>query len=350
MMQPEHWGTFQGQPIFLYVLKNEHGVEVRATSYGARLIGILLPQRGGGHSNIVLSYDRLADYISGRAYLGATIGRYANRIANGLFVLNGKSYQLPCNEQSDTLHGGFHGFDKQVWSARVVPGAVDAKAIEFSYTSPDGDEGFPGTLNARITYTLNNQNELEIQYWAESDSDTVLNLTNHTYFNLTGSADRKILDHELFLNSEQYLPIDEKLIPTGGIASVADTPFDFRTPKRVGQDLGVVNKQLQYAKGYDFNWIIHRQTSSELELAARVSEKVSGRTMEIFTSQPGVQFYSGNRLEEGSDPSSRVFAAHSGLCLETQHFPDSVNKPQFPSTVLRAGSIFRSSTVLRFHW
>jgi aldose 1-epimerase len=349
-MRVESWGILEGGQIERFTLANCNGIEATIASYGATLTSLVVPDVNGDRRNIVLGYDNLSDYCGSQAYLGATIGRYANRIANGHFVLNGKTYKLTRNEAPNTLHGGFCGFDKKRWFVVDSKPAAKEEAVELSYFSPDGEEGYPGSLNVRVKYLLNDDNELAISYTASCDADTVVNLTNHSYFNLAGSHSGSILDHRLFLNADGYLPVDAGLIPTGEIRRVANSPFDFCVPKLIGRDIENSDEQLSYCGGYDMNWILNRTSPQTLELAARISHEGTGRTMEICTTEPGIQFYSGNQLEGSSAPRAYPYPARSGLCLETQHFPDSPNKPQFPTVVLHAGSIYRSATIFRFSW
>jgi len=342
--------TADGKPVELFTLTNAHDVEVRAMTYGATIVWLHAPDREGHLDDIVLGYPTLAGYLAQSPYFGAIVGRYGNRIAKGRFTLDGKTYQLATNNGPNHLHGGVKGFDKVVWSAE--PAETDSSAaVTFSYISPAGEEGYPGTLHARVTYTLTDRNELRVEYVATTDQATPVNLTQHSYFNLAGAGTRDILGHELMIAADRYTPVDATLIPTGEIAPVAGTPFDFRTPTAIGARIDQPDVQLQNGKGYDHNWVLNRASAAEgaLVLAARVIEPTTGRTLDVFTTEPGIQFYSGNFLDgtiTGKD--GRVYRHRYGFCLETQHFPDSPNHPNFPSTILRPGREYRSTTVFQF--
>ena len=342
--------TADAKPVELFTLTNAHDVEVRAMTYGATIVWLHAPDREGHLDDIVLGYPTLAGYLAQSPYFGAIVGRYGNRIAKGRFTLDGKAYQLATNNGPNHLHGGVKGFDKVVWSAE--PAETDSSAtVTFSYVSPAGEEGYPGTLRARVTYTLTDRNELRVDYLATTDQATPVNLTQHSYFNLAGAGTRDILAHELMIAADRYTPVDATLIPTGEIAAVAGTPFDFRTPTAIGARIGQSDVQLQHGKGYDHNWVLNRAGAAEgaLVLAARVTEPTTGRTLDVFTTEPGIQFYSGNFLDgtiTGKD--GRVYQHRYGFCLETQHFPDSPNHPNFPSTILRPGREYRSTTVFQF--
>ena len=342
--------TSDGKAVELFTLTNAHGVEVRAMTYGATIVSLRTPDRGGHLGDIVLGYPTLAGYLAQSPYFGAIVGRYGNRIAKGRFTLDGKAYQLATNNGPNHLHGGVKGFDKVVWSAE--PAETDSSAtVTISYVSPAGEEGYPGTLRARVTYTLTDRDELRVDYLATTDQATPVNLTQHSYFNLAGAGTRDILAHDLMIAADRYTPVDATLIPTGEIAAVAGTPFDFRTPTAIGARIGQSDVQLQHGKGYDHNWVLNRAGAAEgaLVLAARVTEPTTGRTLDVFTTEPGIQFYSGNFLDgtiTGKD--GRVYQHRYGFCLETQHFPDSPNHPNFPSTILRPGREYRSTTVFQF--
>jgi len=342
--------TADAKPVELFTLTNAHDVEVRAMTYGATIVWLHAPDREGHLDDIVLGYPTLAGYLAQSPYFGAIVGRYGNRIAKGRFTLDGKAYQLATNNGPNHLHGGVKGFDKVVWSAE--PAETDTSAtVTFSYVSPAGEEGYPGTLRARVTYTLTDRDELRVDYLATTDQATPVNLTQHSYFNLAGAGTRDILSHELMIAADRYTPVDATLIPTGEIAPVAGTPFDFRTPTAIGARIGQSDVQLQHGKGYDHNWVLNRAGAAEgaLVLAARVTEPTTGRTLDVFTTEPGIQFYSGNFLDgtiTGKD--GRVYQHRYGFCLETQHFPDSPNHPNFPSTILRPGREYRSTTVFQF--
>jgi len=342
--------TADGKPVELFTITNAHGVEVRAMTYGATIVSLRTPDRGGQLGDIVLGYPTLAGYLAQSPYFGAIVGRYGNRIAKGRFTLDGKAYQLATNNGPNHLHGGVKGFDKVVWSA--APAETDSSAaVAFSYVSPAGEEGYPGTLRARVTYTLTDRDELRVDYFATTDQATPVNLTQHSYFNLAAAGTRDILGHELMIAADRYTPVDATLIPTGEIAPVAGTPFDFRTPTAIGARITQPDVQLQNGKGYDHNWVLNRASAAEgaLVLAARVIEPTTGRTLDVFTTEPGIQFYSGNFLDgtiTGKD--GRVYRHRYGFCLETQHFPASPNHPNFPSTILRPGREYHSTTVFQF--
>ncbi len=342
--------TADGKPVELFTLTNAHGVEVRAMTYGATIVSLRTPDRGGRLGDIVLGHPTLAGYLAQSPYFGAVVGRYGNRIAKGRFSLDGKAYQLATNNGPNHLHGGVRGFDKVVWNAE--PAETDSSAaVTFSYVSPAGEEGYPGTLHARVTYTLTDRDELRVDYLATTDQATPVNLTQHSYFNLAGAGTRDILGHELMIAADRYTPVDATLIPTGEIAPVAGTPFDFRTPTAIGARIDQNDVQIQNGKGYDHNWVLNRAGAAEGALvhAARVTEPTTGRTLDVFTTEPGLQFYSGNFLDgtiTGKD--GQVYRHRYGFCLETQHFPDSPNHPNFPSTILRPGREYRSTTVFQF--
>ena len=341
--------TTDGVPIYRYLLDNKKGVEAVVISYGATLVSLKIPDRNGKVADIVLGYDNLEGYEQGKSYFGGTIGRYGNRIAGGQFTLDGTLYHLPKNDGPNTLHGGTIGFNKRVWKA-VDRSTASAQVLELSYTSPDGEEGFPGTLKVHVTYTLPAEtNELRIDYSATTEKDTVLNLTNHSYFNLSGDPHNTILDHQLLLRAKEFTPVDSTLIPTGELLAVQGTPFDFTKPTAIGARINQDDQQLKFGKGYDHNWVLEKTEKGGLQLAAEVFEPTSGRVLEVLTTQPGIQFYSGNFLDGTAIGKGGIAYAHrTGLCLETQHFPDSPNHPKFPSTELKPGHTFRSTTVLRF--
>ena len=301
----------------------------------------------GKSGDIVLGFDSLAPYLAGTPYFGALIGRYGNRIGGARFELDGNTHELPANDGGNHLHGGERGFDKVVWSAEPFERATE-RGLVLKYTSPDGEQGYPGTLNATVTYTLTDGNELVVEYQATTDQPTPVNLTQHSYFNLAGDGAGNILGHELMIAASHYTPVDSTLIPTGEIAPVAGTPFDFRTATPIGARIAGDHVQLKYGLGYDHNWVLDR-TGEGLELAARVVEPTSGRTLEIRTTEPGIQFYSGNFLDGTiTGKAGHVYAHRTGFCLETQHYPDSPNQPSFPTTILRPGEEYRTRTVFTF--
>ncbi|TWT42656.1 aldose epimerase family protein [Botrimarina hoheduenensis] len=335
--------------IRLFTLRNASGIEVRITNYGAIITSIRTPDRDGELADIALGYTRVEDYINAvdKPYFGAVVGRYGNRIAGGQFTLDGESYELARNNGENHLHGGVIGFDKVVWAAEPLP---ESNALRLTYRAKDLEEGYPGNLDLEVVYRLTDKDELVVSYRATTDKATPVNVTQHTYFNLRGEGDGTILGHELMLNADGYTPVDEGLIPQGKIAPVTGTPFDFRTSKSIGKDIGTENEQLQFGGGYDHNWVLNREgDTASLVLAARVYEPESGRAMEIRTTEPGIQFYSGNFLDGRLfGKSGKSYVHRGGFCLETQHFPDSPNQPHFPSTILRPGELYESTTVLRF--
>jgi aldose 1-epimerase len=340
---------FQGKPIEMVTLKNASGMEVQAISYGAIITSIKVPDRTGKLADVVLGFDQSSQYFADPTppYFGAIVGRYGNRIANGAFALDFKKYVLVKNNGPNHLHGGTKGFDKVLWSVATKNAPEGAAAI-FTRTSPDGEEGYPGNLAVRVTYTLTDKNELIVDYHATTDKPTVVNLTQHSYFNLAGEGSGDILAHQLTLNADRYTPVDATLIPTGQLAPVAGTPFDFRKPTAIGARIAEDNAQLKNGKGYDHNWVVNRKGAG-LELAARLTEPKSGRTLEVTTTEPGIQFYTGNFLDGTiKGKGGHVYGLRSALCLETQHFPDSPNHKAFPSTELRPGKSYESRTVFTF--
>ena len=342
--------TASGQRASLYILKNKNGMEVSLCDFGATVVAIRVPDSTGKPADVALGFDDVQHYAESTFYFGGTIGRYANRIARGTFSLDGRRWVLGKNEGENTLHGGIRGFNKQTWESQIVYDN-DGSAVRFSYLSPDGQEGFPGTLTANVLFALaTHRNELRMDYSATTDKPTVLNLTNHTYFNLAGEGAGEILSHRLTLHASRFTPVNEKLIPTGTLQDVSDTPLDFRQPAAIGSRIGDEHEQLKLAGGYDHNWVIDRRTDERGPvLAARVTEPRTGRVLEVLTTEPGIQFYSGNFLD-GTEmgKSKQAYPFRTGFCLETQHFPDSPNHPSFPSTVLMPGKTFQSTTIFRF--
>jgi aldose 1-epimerase len=338
--------TSEGTDVHLYILQNKSGAKVSITDYGATIAAIQVPDRSGKLADVVLGYDSLQGYETGTSYFGGLIGRYGNRIGGAKFTLDGQTFLLAKNDGRNSLHGGKRGFNKVVWTAHE-PFSKDGQTLELTYVSKDGEEGYPGTLSVRVRYTWTDRNELRVQYFAQTDKPTVVNLTNHSYFNLTGDSRKDILGHMLQLEAPRFTPIDDGLIPTGELRKVEGTPFDFRTPVAIGKRIADSDAQLKLGKGYDHNWVL--AGGNGLNLAARVVEPVTGRVLEIRTTEPGVQFYSGNFLDgaaggkNGSD-----LAYRSGFCLETQHFPDSPNRANFPSTTLRPGQTYQTQTTYRF--
>jgi aldose 1-epimerase len=332
----EHFGTTDGQLVYLFTLTNESGFEVSITNYGGAVVSLKTPDRNGSFGDVVLGFETLAEYVGNPLFFGALIGRYANRIARGRFSLDGVEYQLTQNDGVNHLHGG-RGFDKRVWTA-LEQAESSAASLRLEYLSRDGEEGYPGNLRAQVTYTLADD-ELQIHYEATTDRDTIINLTNHSYFNLAGRG--SILDHELTLHADAFTPVTGDLIPTGELKPVRDTPWDFTRGKAVGRDLAA-------AGGYDHNFALNDYDGS-LRTAARLYDPGSGRVLEILTTQPGMQFYSGNFLDGSfAGKGGMVYNKYAALCLEPQHFPDSQNHPNFPSTVLRAGEVYRQLSIYRF--
>jgi aldose 1-epimerase len=336
-----------GQAIDLYTLTNKNGMEASIINYGGALVTLKTPDRNGKLDDVVLGFDTLDGYLKTNPYFGALIGRYGNRIGKASFTLEGVLYKLPANDGPNTLHGGLKGFDKVVWQARDVSDAQSPR-LELTYLSKDGEEGFPGNLSVTVVYSLTANNELRIDYTATTDKATVVNLTNHSYFNLAGQGQGDILGHELTLNADRFTPVDKVLIPTGELRSVEGTPFDFRKPVAIGARINQDDEQLKFGRGYDHNFVLNSGGGS-LSLAARVHEPKTGRVMEVLTTEPGIQFYSGNFLDGTAiGKGGKPYPLRSGFCLETQHFPDSPNKPKFPSTVLKPGEKYQTTTIYRF--
>jgi aldose 1-epimerase len=336
-----------GKAVEVYTLRNARGMVVRAITYGAIIQAIRVPDRSGRLDDVTLGYDSLPGYLTDSPYFGAVVGRYANRIARGRFALEGRTYRLATNNGPNHLHGGLKGFDKVVWKAASFQRG-DSFGVEFQHTSPDGDEGYPGTVQASVTYTLTSRNQLLVEYRATTDRATPVNLSQHSYFNLGGGGSGPILGHVLTIDADRYTPVDSTLIPTGELAPVANTPFDFRAPTAIGARIGQDHPQLRYGKGYDHNFVLNR-SSSALIHAVRVVEPASGRTLDISTTEPGLQFYSGNFLDGSiKGKSGHGYGHRTALVLETQHFPDSPNHPNFPSTILKPGQEYRSKTIFAF--
>jgi len=339
--------TKDGQSVDLYTLTNDHGMVVTLTNWGATIVSIQVPDRSGKNADVALGYDTAAGYIDDTAYLGVTVGRYGNRIAKGRFKLDGKEYRLAQNDGENHLHGGVAGFNKELWEAKEIKPA-EGVAVQMHYLSKDGEEGYPGNLDVSVTFSLNNKNEIKIDYQATTDKPTAVNLTNHSYFNLLGDAAGDILGHEMMINADRFTPVDSGLIPTGELRPVAGTAMDFKQPKAVGARINDKYEQLVLGKGYDHNWVINPAGAAP-RLAARVSEPKTGRVLEVLTTEPGIQFYSGNFLNGTiKGKKGKVYEHRYGLCLETQHFPDSPNHPDFPSTTLKPGEKYQTTTIYRF--
>ena len=339
--------TSDGQPVDLYTLSNSSGTELRVTNYGGIIVALRVGDRNGKLADIVLGHDELKGYFSNSPYFGAIVGRYANRIAGGKFKLDGAEYHLATNNGPNSLHGGLKGFDQAVWNTSTSSGS-DGDTVAFSYTSKDGEEGYPGNVQIKVSYTLTKHNELIVDYVATTDKATPINLTQHTYFNLQGEGAGNVLRHEIRLNAEHYTPVDKSLIPTGEILTVKGTPLDLTSPTAIGAHIDSTFDQMALARGYDHNYVINR-TNDSLQFAARVREPISGRVLEVYTTEPGIQFYTGNFLDGSiKGKQGHVYQQRSGFCLETQHYPDSPNHSNFPSTILRPGTTFHSTTKYRF--
>jgi aldose 1-epimerase len=330
------WGESDGKKVQLFTLTNKKGTQVKISSYGGTITSWVAPDKNGGRSNIVLGFDSLSGYLAKPPYFGATIGRYGNRIGNAKFSLDGKTYTLAANNGKNSLHGGKKGFDKVVWDA--APATDGTPSLTLSYLSKDGEEGYPGNLKATVKFTLTDDNELQLEYNAETDKATPVNLTNHSYFNLTGDVSKGILDHTLWIDADKYTPVDTTLIPTGQLVPVKGTPFDFTSPHKIGERIA------QVPGGYDHNFVLNRK-GADMQLAAWVKDSATGRKLEVYTTEPGLQFYSGNFLDGTiKNRDGKPIPQHGALCLETQHFPDSPNKPAFPSTILKPGEKYYTVT------
>lgn len=345
--QVKPFGTApDGQAVRLYTLRNTQGMTARIMTYGAIVVSLTAPDKDGNYDDIVLGYDNLADYVKNSPYFGAIVGRYGNRIAKGKFTLDGTTYTLATNDGDNHLHGGVKGFDKVVWEDEPVDRS-DAVGVKLSYLSKDGEEGYPGNLKVNVTYLLTNKNELRIEYEATTDKATPVNITHHGYFNLTACR-RNILGHELMLNADEFTPVDAGLIPTGELWPVEGTPMDFRKLTPIGARIDDDYEQLKLAGGYDHNWVLNKK-GKQMTLAAEVYEPTTGRDMTVWTTEPGIQFYSGNFLDGTITGKGGIVYKHRyGMCLETQHYPDSPNKPDFPSTILRPGRKYETTTIYRF--
>ena len=341
--QADFQKTIEGKKTDLYTLTNKNGVEVKITNYGGRIVSIVVPGKDGKKANVVLGFKTLEEYEKDKTFQGSLVGRFANRIGDAKFELDGKSYQLSKNDGKNTLHGGPTGYYCRVWDA-----AFSSNTLTLTYTSADMEEGYPGELKSTVKYSLTEQNELNIDYTATTNKATVLNLTNHAYFNLAGEGNGDILGQEMEIFADQTTPVDSTLIPTGELAPVAGTPFDFNKAVAIGKRINDDNVQLKYGKGYDHNWVL-RKKAGELSLAARVTDPTSGRVMEVLTTQPGIQFYSGNFLNGSlKGATGKAYELRSAFCLETQHFPDSPNKAAFPTSVLKPGETYHEVTIYKF--
>ena len=339
--------TADGETVELFTLTNKNGMEARITNYGGIVVSLTAPDRNNQYGDVVLGFNDLESYLKGHPYFGCIIGRYGNRIAKGHFSLNGVEYKLAVNNGPNHLHGGIKGFDKVVWKATPRTTKTGA-SLSLTYLSKDGEEGYPGNLNSTVVYTLTNRNELRIDYSASTDKNTVINLTHHSYFNLAGEGNGDILNHLLTINAARFLPTDATSIPTGQLRYVRGTPFTFLQPHAIGERINQDDEQLKFGSGYDHNWIVNGRMGV-MRQAASVYEPTTGRVMEVWSNEPGIQFYAGNFLDGTlTGKSGKTYPRRSGFCLETQHYPDSPNQPKFPSTTLRKGASYRSTTIYRF--
>ncbi len=328
-------------------IKNKNGLKMKVIPLGGKIVSLQVPDKSGTFGDIVLGYDTIEQYINGNPYFGAMIGRYGNRIAKGKFTLEGKEYQLATNNGANSLHGGPKGFHNVMWNLKPITTA-EGEALEMTYLSADGEEGFPGNLNVKVTYTLSDKNELIIDYVATTDKTTIVNLTHHSFFNLTGDGSKDVLGHEVTIHADRFCPVDSSLIPLGELKKVKGTPFDFTTPHTIGERIDKEDQQLKYGKGYDHNWVLNKKDKS-LTLAVKVTEPVSGRVMEVWTTEPGMQFYSGNFLDGTDKGKGGVhYPIRSAFCFEAQHFPDSPNQKDFPSVELKPGETYTQRTVYKF--
>ena len=336
--------NIKGKETTIYVLKNRNGLVSEITNYGARIVSLWVPDNNGNFDDIVLGFDNIDDYINAKEkYFGATIGRYGNRIKEGKFLINDKEYYLEKNNGLNHLHGGNIGFSDVVWNAKQI----DNQTLELNYFSKNMEEGYPGNLNVKIIYHLNNKDELKIEYFAKTDESTHVNLTHHSFFNLLGAGNETINEHLLYINANSFTPVDETLIPTGNIELVANTPFDFSVPTKIGKRINQEDNQLNYGKGYDHNYVLNNSQSEEI-IAAKVYEKKSGRTLEVYTNEPGMQFYAGNFLSGTIGKHGKSYKKRSAFCLETQHFPNSPNQKNFPSTILKPNEEYYSICIYKF--
>jgi aldose 1-epimerase len=338
-LQQADWGEFDGKKVYLYTLTNKNGAQVKISNYGGTITSWVTPDSKGNKSSIVLGFNELKGYLAHPPYFGATVGRYGNRIAKGRFTLNGKTYKLAVNNNSNALHGGLKGFDKVVWDAAASE--ENTPSLTLNYLSKDGEEGYPGNLKVSVTFSLSDADELKIEYNAQTDKATPVNLTNHSYFNLTGDVNNTILNHSLMIDAGRYTPVDTSLIPTGELKSVKGSPFDFTTPHKIGERIA------QVPGGYDHNFVLNKK-GTNLDKVAEVTDSISGRKLEVYTTQPGLQFYSGNFLDGTlKTDDGKPIMQHAALCLETQHFPDSPNEPSFPSTILKPGEKYHTETMYK---
>ena len=335
--------TADGQQVVMYTLKNDKGITVKVLNFGGVIYSMEVPDKNGKTVNVSANYEKISDYEKIRPFFGSLVGRYGNRIAKGKFTVDGKEYTLPTNNGVNSLHGGIKGFDQKIWDVKEYK-SDNSVGLEMTYTSKDGEEGYPGTLKCKVVYDLNNENEWLMDYTATTDKATPINLTNHSFWNLSGNFSGTILDHELMINADAFLPTDAGLIPTGEIAKVEGTPLDFRTLHKVGERISQIEEP-QFAGGYDHCFVLNKETPGEMSICAELKDPASGRKMTVLTTEPGVQFYSSNFLNGSTEAFGYKYGKHAALCLETQHYPDSPNKPEFPSTILKPGETYKTSTV-----
>jgi aldose 1-epimerase len=337
--------TKEGTPVDIYTLRNARGVEARICNYGGIVVSMRVPDRSGNFDDVVLGFDNLDSYIKGSPYFGALVGRYGNRIAKGKFSLDGVAHTLAVNNGPNALHGGIKGFDKVVWQAKPIASS-QGPGLELTYVSKDGEEGFPGTLTVTAVYTLTADNALRLDFTATTDKDTIVNLTHHSYFNLAGKGD--VLAYEVYINADGFTPVDSTLIPTGELKPVAGTPFDFRQPTAIGARINQSDEQLKFGNGYDHNWVMNK-APGQLEVIARVTEPTTGRVLEVLSTEPGMQFYTGNFLDGSlTGKGGRVYQFRNAFCMEPQHYPNSPNQPNFPSVVLKPGQVYKNTIMYRF--
>jgi aldose 1-epimerase len=347
-VEKEKFGTVDGKEIDIFTLTNQSGTRVRIINYGAIVVSLLMPDRDGNLADIVTGYDSLKGYINDNSFFGAIVGRYGNRIDKGKFQLDGKTYQLTINSGENHLHGGFKGFYKAIWNVEPLENEP-GNSLKLTYLSPDGEEGYPGTVRIAVTYTLTEDNELKIEYEGTTDKPTILNPTHHSYFNLTGDFSNNILNHELYIDADYFTPVDQNIIPTGEFAAVKNTPMDFRQPTPIGLHINDQYEQLKFGLGYDHNWVLNEYRKGMVRKVATLYDPKSGRFMELLTDQPGLQFYSGNFMNGTSIGKGGIaYQYRTALCLETQDFPDAPNKSNFPSAVLRPGETYKQTTIYKF--
>jgi aldose 1-epimerase len=348
MVEKKSFGKLvDGAEVFSYTLKNAKGMEAKIITYGAAVVSLTAPDRIGKFADVILGYDNIEGYVADKAYLGAIVGRYGNRIGKGKFTLEGKEYHVSINDGENTLHGGIQGFNKKIWSVTGYESTNKGSSLTLKYISADGEEGFPGKVELTVVYTLTNENALSINYTGTTDKTTILNPTNHTYFNLTADPNNTVLDHELMIDADSFTPVDSKLITTGKIESVTNTPMDFRKAKKIGKDIEADFDQLKLGGGYDHNWVLNKH-KEEVSKCAEVYEPKSGRVMDVYTNEPGVQFYSANFLNGVKGKNGVIYNKRTALCLETQCYPDSPNKPEWPSVVLTPDKVYHQTTIYKF--